>query len=203
MAAARQAILEAAARAFARHGFHGTTIDEVAREAGYSASSLYTYFKGKRELYSSLLEAVATQFETLRSGPTLPSLGFYEHLEWLIRRQFEIVEKNRDFFVIFASQRGGIEWVQDQECDSITRFNYLNWIGFMTEFFARGIEQEQVRASDPRDLAYFAVGAINASIFRWVAGDIPISLQDHAATLLEFLVSGLRHPVAGKIGSVA
>ena len=202
MANAREAIIEAAARAFARHGFHGTTIEQLAREAGYSASSLYTYFKGKDEIYAALQETVATKFETLRTGPTLPSLGFFEHFEWLIRRLFEIVEENRDFFIMFASQRGGIEWVQDQDSDVITRTNYLNWIGFFSEFFADGIERNEVRACDPRDLAYFAVGAINATIFRWVAGDMPTPLQDHVPSLLEFLVSGLRHSAAQSVGSV-
>lgn len=190
-ASARRAILESAARAFARRGYHGTKVEDIAREAGYSASSLYTYFKGKDELYESLLIEVAAEFEAVKAEPILPSLAYRERFEWLIRRQFEIVEKNRDFFIVFASQRGGIELVQDTNADELTRTNYLNWIEFMTGFLQQGMNEEHVRKGEPRDLAYFVVGSINATIFRWVAGDLASPLQDHVATLVDFLGSGL------------
>tara|TARA_R110002096_G_scaffold434832_5_gene658284 strand:+ start:93364 stop:94095 length:732 start_codon:yes stop_codon:yes gene_type:complete len=191
MASARRAILEAAASAFARRGYHGTKVEDIASEAGYSASSLYTYFQGKAELYQSLLLEVASEFEAVKLEPPLLSLSFHDRLEWLIRRQFEIVEKNRDFFIVFASQRGGIEWVQDKGADELTRTNYINWINYMTEFFQQGIDEGSVQPGNARDFAYYAVGAINATIFRWVAGDLPVPLKDHVSTLLEFLGSGV------------
>jgi AcrR family transcriptional regulator len=190
-AAARRAILEAAASAFARRGYHGTKVEDVAREAGYSASSLYTYFKGKDSLYESLLVEVAAEFEAVKREPILPSLAYRERFEWVIRRQLEIVEKNRDFFVVFASQRGGIELVQDTGADELTRTNYLGWVEFMAGFIQQGMDEGHVRAGDARDFAYFVIGSINAAIFRWVAGDLTSPLQGHVLTLLDFLGSGL------------
>lgn len=53
--ARRRQILAAAARCFARRGFHDATMQEIADEAGLSAGALYRYFDGK----AGLIEALA------------------------------------------------------------------------------------------------------------------------------------------------
>jgi TetR/AcrR family transcriptional regulator, repressor for uid operon len=52
----RQRILEAAERAFVRHGFHATTMHHVADEAGMSAGNLYRYFPSKEAIVEGLCE---------------------------------------------------------------------------------------------------------------------------------------------------
>ena len=52
----RQHILDAASRVFASHGFEAASIEEIAREAGYGASTLYGYFKGKQAIVSAIME---------------------------------------------------------------------------------------------------------------------------------------------------
>jgi AcrR family transcriptional regulator len=52
----RQAILEAAERAFARDGFHGTSMQAICREAGISPGTLYLYFPSKVALIAGLCE---------------------------------------------------------------------------------------------------------------------------------------------------
>ncbi|MBV8104074.1 MAG: TetR/AcrR family transcriptional regulator [Hyphomicrobiales bacterium] len=50
----RQHILEAAERAFVRHGFHATTMQHVAEEIGMSAGNLYRYFPSKEAIVEGL-----------------------------------------------------------------------------------------------------------------------------------------------------
>lgn len=52
----RRAILDAAARAFARRGFHGASVETVAAEAGLSTGAVYSNFKSKEELFLTLYE---------------------------------------------------------------------------------------------------------------------------------------------------
>lgn len=56
----RRELIESAARTFARRGFHGASLDEIAREAGYSTGAIYWHFKGKDDLFLAVFEAYAT-----------------------------------------------------------------------------------------------------------------------------------------------
>ena len=69
----RQHLLDAAAIVFARDGFHGSTLDEVAATAGFSKGAVYSNFKSKDDLFLELLhDRVDRQFavvgEALETG---------------------------------------------------------------------------------------------------------------------------------------
>jgi AcrR family transcriptional regulator len=58
----RTRLLEAASRVFARRGFHGASLDEIAREAGATTGAIYSNFAGKEDLFLALFEEhVASQ----------------------------------------------------------------------------------------------------------------------------------------------
>jgi AcrR family transcriptional regulator len=47
--------LEAASSLFAEKGFDGTSVEEIARRAGFTSGALYSNFKSKEELFLTLL----------------------------------------------------------------------------------------------------------------------------------------------------
>ena len=49
-------VLESAKRAFARRGYAGTNVNDVARDAGISVGSLYQYFRTKEDIFLALIE---------------------------------------------------------------------------------------------------------------------------------------------------
>jgi AcrR family transcriptional regulator len=53
---ARDELLAAALRVFARRGYREAGVDEIAAEAGYSKGALYWHFAGKEDLLLTLLE---------------------------------------------------------------------------------------------------------------------------------------------------
>ena len=59
--AKRAAITQVAAEVFARKGFQGASVDDVAAAAGVSKGSLYSYFKNKEELFYATFQAFQTQ----------------------------------------------------------------------------------------------------------------------------------------------
>jgi AcrR family transcriptional regulator len=52
----RTQLLQAAARVYARRGFDGATLDEVAEEAGFTKGAVYDHFGSKENLMLALLD---------------------------------------------------------------------------------------------------------------------------------------------------
>jgi AcrR family transcriptional regulator len=58
----RQLVLEAAERLFLANGFGATSLEDIAREAGFSKGAVYSNFAGKTDLFFAIVEG---QFEDL------------------------------------------------------------------------------------------------------------------------------------------
>ena len=71
----RPQILDAAERCFALNGFHRTTMQDVAREAGMVPGNLYRYFPSKNAIIAGLVERdraeIAADFATLSNAQNL------------------------------------------------------------------------------------------------------------------------------------
>lgn len=65
--AVRTRIIESALRVFAEKGYHGATIADVVRDSGLSVGAIYTYYRGKDELFLATCE--------LSTGQGLGELG--------------------------------------------------------------------------------------------------------------------------------
>lgn len=52
----RQNILEAASDLFLSHGFEGTSMDQVAVQAGVSKQTVYSHFGNKEDLFTAIIE---------------------------------------------------------------------------------------------------------------------------------------------------
>ena len=70
----REALLDAAAKVFARRGFRDASVGEIAAEAGFSKGALYWHFDGKDDLFFALLDQridrpIMESIELLESAP--------------------------------------------------------------------------------------------------------------------------------------
>jgi AcrR family transcriptional regulator len=52
----RNALLDAAAEVFARRGFNGASLDEIAETAGFTRGAIYKHFEGKEDLFFALMD---------------------------------------------------------------------------------------------------------------------------------------------------
>lgn len=58
-----QEILDVASEYFLAHGYSGTSISEMAREAGISKESIYRYFENKEALFSAVIDKEMTSYQ--------------------------------------------------------------------------------------------------------------------------------------------
>jgi AcrR family transcriptional regulator len=56
-------LVEAAAKAFIRHGFDATSVEKIAEDAGFSRGAFYSNFRSKDELFIAVLKAKRQELE--------------------------------------------------------------------------------------------------------------------------------------------
>jgi AcrR family transcriptional regulator len=92
----RQVILAAAEEVFARAGYHGASLDEIAHTAGVSKALIYEHFDSKRDLHASLLEDhVAEIFRRLQANADSEATG-EERLRGGVDAFLSFVEEHRE-----------------------------------------------------------------------------------------------------------
>ena len=94
----RSAILDAALSAFSQKGYHATSLDDIAGEAGVSKALIYEHFASKQELHGDLIARNAREL-TQRVAGALSGVEIASTVERLatgLEAFFAFVEERRD-----------------------------------------------------------------------------------------------------------
>lgn len=109
----RKLLLDAAAKVFARQGYHDTLVSDIVNEAGVGQGTFYRYFKDKREilerLFEQFVETLLGQFAEMSAH--LPQ-SFDEYRAASIaalRRVAATAEQHRELAMFFIREAPGID----------------------------------------------------------------------------------------------
>jgi AcrR family transcriptional regulator len=92
----KQLIIDTALKLFAEHGFHATSISQIAKKAGISKGLTYNYFNSKKEI---LDEIVLTGFNTMYGNLDMNHDGILTENEFVyfIKESFRIMQENTEY----------------------------------------------------------------------------------------------------------
>ncbi len=164
----RSRILEAAVRVFARQGFDGTRMADVAREAGVAYGLVYHYFGSKdavlqavfREAWGRLLAAVAVAEETGTSAA--------DQLTLVVRIVLRVWRDEPDLVRLLVREVTRNPHISE-ELDEIGRA-----FASLERMVRRGQEAGALRRDvDPRLAAWMLYGALEEVLTAWVLGQLP------------------------------
>ena len=96
----RETILSAAQGVFASKGFHGVSIDEIARAVNVSPAILYRHFASKQMLYAAVLEKFAGQRQSYVDTIVNHGTRFEDALAGMTHVYIENIAKNPDILRI-------------------------------------------------------------------------------------------------------
>ena len=191
MAHARLDILEAATRAFGRTGLHGTTMQEIAREAGYTAASLYTYFKSKNEIVDAMSNQLTDEYIQVFEQPMPSGFSFRQRFELLLHRHLELVEKRRDTFSIFVGEEASADLCDADGHGPSFHTNFERRIDSLAEWLRRNAKAEDLGGNDPRIIARLLFGMAFGLLHEWRGNVRPGSFVDYASIISEFFFHGV------------
>lgn len=130
----RALVLREAGRLFARHGYAGTRIDEIAAAAQVTKPIVYRHFESKKELYLALLGKHREDLPTFLERGDVPEI--LDH--WL-----DYVRENSHAWVmLFRDTSGDDEIRQERRRVSLRAREVL--AGFIAERTGSRVPREQV-----------------------------------------------------------
>lgn len=167
----RERILEAAARAFSSVGYEAATMVAIAKEAGYTAPTLYSYFEGKPDIFEGLIALTLKEHRALFQKRMPAGLSFEQKLELLLQRQFELIDRRRDVVAFLLS----LQWPPN----STPQYRGKSARAAMAEvvlhspakWFAKQTTNTEFSGLDPDLLASLLSGITSALVDRWLRRD--------------------------------
>ena len=99
----RQRLTTEAARQFARNGYHGTSIGDLAKALGIQKASVYSYIAGKEDLLAELALAGAAAFK--QAQDEVPAdLPAVERLRLGLRAHLAVVDAQLDVATVWLQE---------------------------------------------------------------------------------------------------
>src|SRR6266705_3122704 len=95
-------IVAAAREEFAKRGFAGARVAQIARMAGVNKQLLFYYFHSKRGLFQAVLAQSAGELETALAELAYPSGGPVERLRLTLAAQFEFLARHPEIVALLG-----------------------------------------------------------------------------------------------------
>lgn len=168
----RDAILEAAELVFARCGFAGTRMADVAAQAGLATGTLYNYFANRDELLSSL---IARRSEELLAGVQTEAAAAADRtvrdlLLAIVRTSFRHFHTHRALFAVLPAA-AGISGKHMASIASRCLESQRSYQAVIAEALRPAVDSGRLRADLPLAvLVGFLTGAVHGVMRAWHAG---------------------------------
>ena len=96
----RQELISAAEACFVSHGFHASSVDEVAERAGYTKGAVYSNFASKEDLFFAVYQRRVEQALT-EVAPGLRQAGPERALDWLATSTMQRRDRDDGWLAVF------------------------------------------------------------------------------------------------------
>jgi AcrR family transcriptional regulator len=191
LARARTDILDAAMRAFARSGLRGTTMQDIAHEAGYTAASLYTYFKSRQEIVDAMSNRLTDEYVQVFEQPVPSGLSFRQRFELVLHRHLELVEKRRSILIIFLGDDSDVDECSPDSHGRSFHTNFERRIERLAEWLRQNASPADLGGNDPRIVARLLFGMAFGLLHEWKGSLRQGSFLDYAPILTQFFFHGV------------
>jgi AcrR family transcriptional regulator len=180
----RAEILHAALRAFREHGYHATTLEDIAARLGVRKTALYHYFPDKESLlYECHRESLAEINRLIKGVRKLDTAS--ERLAYIIREHVRVMTETLEgspltFEVTALSPERQAEIIAARD----------RYERGLRKIIRDGIKAGEFRQVDAKIAAFAVLGAVNW-IARWYRPEGSLHAPELGSQFAEHLVGGL------------
>lgn len=156
----KEKIIEVALKVFGKKGFFKTTVDDIAKAAGFAKGTLYLYFKDKESLYIATIDQhfknainFLTEIEAKKGSPTKKMTD--------IASNFVLYMKQiRGSHPMFAIESSNLSQKILKNIKPIIIRNLMQMTKIVSRIIKEGIEKGEFKDVNPDVAAYYFLNTI-------------------------------------------
>ena len=188
----RERLLTAARSAFARSGFHGASVDEIASEAGFSTGALYSNFDGKEDLFLVLMECEIDEHAREISEAVGARDSMAEKATGGARQWMTMIDREPELLLLFMEF-----WaygVRDPQMRPKVAARFAQMREVITKLIADGVREFDLELDIPAEQLALVIDALADGIARQKLADPDAVPDDLMGKVLALLLSAATRP---------
>jgi TetR/AcrR family transcriptional repressor of nem operon len=188
----RERLLYEATRLFARKGYFGTSIADLAAAAEITKGAIYHHFESKEAVFFAVIENIRRTWESTVARRVVDSMDSITALSALFEGQTLLFKENENFCMALNAMMMEMEGVNPDFHAALQRI-YSEFSEFIAGTIARGQQEQRVRSDlDPRIFALALVGTLRgAGCSRAMFERMGADFVDMMDTLKKVIIKGL------------
>ncbi len=152
----REKILAAAKIEFAKKGFHGSLVSDIARRAGVGKGTIYNYFSNKEDLFGSIIKEQMENFERKIASVVGREGDVREILHEIAQIHFDEFYRSKEVIEILVME--GLNKIGGVKHDF--KRGILNIRDMVASMLDRAIVRGEVRDVDTKKVALMFLGLL-------------------------------------------
>jgi AcrR family transcriptional regulator len=191
----RERLLTAARGVFARRGFHGASVDEIASEAGFSTGALYSNFDGKEDLFLVLMDREIDEHAREIAEAVRARASVAERARGGARQWMTMIEREPDVLLLFMEF-----WaygVRDAKVRPKVAARFAQMREVLTSLIADGVREFDLELAIPAEELAVAIDALADGIARQKLADPQAVPDELMGRVLSLLLAAATRPAGG------
>jgi AcrR family transcriptional regulator len=172
-------VMRAALKLFVRKGIHGTTIKDIAREAGVAEGALYRHFKSKEELAWHLFQVPLEQFTRELDAMVFVQPSSRERIRVFVEESFKAFEEDRELYTYLIVN-------EHNELEKYAKF-YSHPGRTVLRIIEDGQKRGEIRTGEALILGSLFVGGVIRVCVVKKYGRLKGDLKNHSADVAEMI----------------
>ncbi len=193
-AVTRATVLKAALSVFSAKGYAAATLDDVATAAKVTRGAIYWHFKGKADLYNTLVEEMSARGASIVQKAVAEGGTLIDILRRVFISQCALIEDDKEARAVMelALFKTGVD--PDLQAGRKKQIDAgYALISGIADAMKMGVSQGILRDDiGPTDMARAFVAFENGAIQQWLASPKSFSLKKSAESFAEILIKGLQ-----------
>jgi AcrR family transcriptional regulator len=196
-------ILDSAEKLFVDKGYAATSINDIAKEADFSRTSIYQYFSSKEEIYLHILDRYTDPLTDRLEEATAAVPTVTEKIRAFLDELRRMKREKPNFFELYFIQRHQVEPRLPVELRAELNAKRRRLESVFREFYRRGSEKGEVRPIRFKDASnlFFAQIMGMMLLHQYYGDEFDVTLDEHLDMSLELYLAFVER-VDGRSGKL-